>query len=201
LPFWSASRPPTGLEVTSPAYITGRRSGSRREVDVAIRGQIGMTQLLIILECRDREGTEDVRWIEELASKKTDVGADRPVPLIQGREESIEAGGLPIKQREGIEIDQLGRDHSHLHPSKPKSSTCRHSKPLPQDRANHAVQGTGSGWAPAPARVLESARSAFGWIEMIFLHVVGIGGVTYLCSLRGLPEKHRIRDTRLLRLL
>jgi hypothetical protein len=169
-----------------------------------------MTELLIILECRDREGTEDVRWIEELASKKTDVGADRPVPLIQGREESIEAGGLPIKQREGIEIDQLGRDHSHLHPSKPKSSTCRHSKPLPQDRANHAVQGTGSGsgsgsgigagFGGGPGSGI-GRSCAFGWIEMILLNVVGRGGVTYLCSLRGLPEKHRIRDTRLLRLL
>jgi hypothetical protein len=59
----------TEIDIRSPDLIMGQFSHSRREVDVAIRGRIGATDVLIVVECRDRAQTEDVTWIEQLAQK------------------------------------------------------------------------------------------------------------------------------------
>lgn len=64
------------VEIKSPERIRGRNSGKRREVDVTLRARVGGTDILIAIECRDRKPPQDVRWIEELASKISDVGAD-----------------------------------------------------------------------------------------------------------------------------
>ena len=55
--------------------IPDRDTGQLREVDAAIRLAVGSTPILITIECRRRDGVEDVRWIEELAQKKRSVGA------------------------------------------------------------------------------------------------------------------------------
>jgi hypothetical protein len=52
-----------------------------REVDVALRSQVGSVDILVIIECRDRKRRQDVTWIEQLASKRKDVGADRAVTV------------------------------------------------------------------------------------------------------------------------
>jgi hypothetical protein len=70
-----------GIEIKSPEYVTGRLSGSRREIDVSLRSNIGSTMVFVIIECRDRRDTEDVRWIEQLATKREDVGADKAVAV------------------------------------------------------------------------------------------------------------------------
>jgi hypothetical protein len=72
---------PYPVEVVSPDYILGRESQSLREVDVAMRSTAGSVALLVIFECRDRGGAQDVRWIEELDSKGRDVGADKVVAV------------------------------------------------------------------------------------------------------------------------
>ncbi|MFQ5794146.1 MAG: restriction endonuclease [Candidatus Bipolaricaulia bacterium] len=72
---------PEGIQVTSPDYIQGRESKSRREVDISLRSQIGSSEILVIIESRDRQGTEDVTWIEQLASKCRDVEADKAVAV------------------------------------------------------------------------------------------------------------------------
>src|SRR4051794_19530866 len=71
----------TGIQVTSPDYIVGWRSKSRREADVALRTKIGSSSVLVIVECRDRDDTEDVTWVEQLASKRDDVGAAKAVAV------------------------------------------------------------------------------------------------------------------------
>lgn len=65
------------IEVKSPDYIKGKNSGSMREIDASIRGKIGSAELLVIVECRDRQGIQDVTWIEQLPEKATDVGASK----------------------------------------------------------------------------------------------------------------------------
>ena len=67
--------------IRSPDYIDGRNSHTRREVDVSLRSNIGSAQIFAIIECRDRQDAQDVTWIEQLASKRDDVGADKAVAV------------------------------------------------------------------------------------------------------------------------
>src|SRR5205823_8277515 len=61
------------LTIESPAHLPGKYSGTSREVDVAVRGRLGSHAVVVIMECRDRSATEDVTWIEQLATKRSDV--------------------------------------------------------------------------------------------------------------------------------
>lgn len=72
---------PKGISVKSPDYIKGKLSGSTREVDISLKGKIGSTDVLVIIECRDRSDTEDVTWIEQLATKAEDVGAAKVIAV------------------------------------------------------------------------------------------------------------------------
>ncbi|MCO5999829.1 restriction endonuclease [Actinoallomurus rhizosphaericola] len=69
------------VEIRSPDYIKGRHSGTAREVDVSLRSRVGSISVLVIIECRDRTKPQDVTWIEQLASKREDVGADKAVAV------------------------------------------------------------------------------------------------------------------------
>jgi hypothetical protein len=69
------------VEIRSPDYIAGKITKSRREVDVSLRSQVGSVDVLVIIECRDRGKSQDVTWIEQLASKREDVGADKAVAV------------------------------------------------------------------------------------------------------------------------
>lgn len=71
-------------EVRSPEFFTGRRSQGRREVDVTVRSRVGSTTVLVMFECRDRAKTNDVRWIDEIAGKRDDIGADVAVAVAAG---------------------------------------------------------------------------------------------------------------------
>lgn len=95
---------PLDLSVESPAYVTGRASGTRREIDVAVRGRLGGTELLMIIECRDRIDVEDVRWIEELATKRRDVGADKAIAVSSS---GFSSGAVSLAASEGIELRTL----------------------------------------------------------------------------------------------
>ena len=61
---------PRGAVVTSPDHIRDATSGQMREVDATIRFKIGTVPVLILVECRKRGRAEDVRWIEELTTKR-----------------------------------------------------------------------------------------------------------------------------------
>ena len=69
------------VQIRSPDYITGKITKIRREVDVSLRSQVGSVDVLVIIECRDRGKSQDVTWIEQLASKREDVGADKAVAV------------------------------------------------------------------------------------------------------------------------
>ena len=72
---------PDGAQVKSPDRIRDKFTGQYREVDASIRYTIGSSHILITLECRDRARTQDVTWIEQLATKREHVGADRTLAV------------------------------------------------------------------------------------------------------------------------
>jgi len=57
------------------------RSGVSREVDVVLRGRVGSVDTMVAFECRDRRSTDEVDWIEQLATKRAEIRADRMVAV------------------------------------------------------------------------------------------------------------------------
>lgn len=89
-------------DIRSPEFFEGRNSESRREVDVTVRSRVGSTSVLVMFECRDRAGTEDVRWIDEIAGKRDDIGADVAVAVTGGGGFSL--GAKKAAARHGIDL-------------------------------------------------------------------------------------------------
>jgi hypothetical protein len=46
-----------------------------------LRGRIGSSNILIIIECRDRVKVEDVIWIEQITCKRESIGADKVIAV------------------------------------------------------------------------------------------------------------------------
>jgi len=71
------------IEVKSPDYIPDKDTGQLREVDVSLRGKIGSSNILVIIECRDRmkRPPQDVTWIEQITCKQKSVGADKLIAV------------------------------------------------------------------------------------------------------------------------
>jgi hypothetical protein len=91
-------------EITTPDWLRDRDTDELREVDIAIRTTVGSTRVLIVAECRDRNRPEDVRWIEELASKAVSVGAAKVI-AISGS--GFTAPACEKAQRLGVEVREL----------------------------------------------------------------------------------------------
>ncbi len=72
---------PTGARIKSPDRIRDKITGQYREVDASIRYAVGSVELLITIECRDRARTQDVTWIEQIATKRAHIGADRTIAV------------------------------------------------------------------------------------------------------------------------
>jgi hypothetical protein len=69
------------IEIKSPDFIPDIDTGQPREVDISLRGKIGSSKILIIIECRDRIKIPDATWIEQLACKRESVGADKVIAV------------------------------------------------------------------------------------------------------------------------
>lgn len=76
-----AALAPAGAKIKSPDRIKDKVTGNYREVDASIRYAIGSCEMLITIECRDRSRIQDVTWIEQLATKRSHVGADRTIAV------------------------------------------------------------------------------------------------------------------------
>ncbi len=61
--------------VTTNDKLMGRNSGVRRQIDVAIRADVGGEELLIIVECKKWTRKVDVQAVESFAGVKDDVSA------------------------------------------------------------------------------------------------------------------------------
>lgn len=72
---------PTGCVIKSPDHIIDKVTGEEREVDISIRGKLGSADTLIIIECRNRNKLQDVRWIEEISTKRSDLLASKAIAV------------------------------------------------------------------------------------------------------------------------
>jgi hypothetical protein len=72
---------PENAVITSPDFITDKITGQNREVDISIRSNIGTIPILIVIECRDRQGDEDTTWIEQLHTKTCDINANKIIAV------------------------------------------------------------------------------------------------------------------------
>jgi hypothetical protein len=99
------------VEIRSPDFIMGRNSGTSREVDVSLRSQVGSVSVLVIIECRDRAKPQDVTWIEQLASKREDVGADKAV-AVSAR--GFSAGARNLARSKQVDLRSLEELEPHL---------------------------------------------------------------------------------------
>ncbi|MBN1201711.1 MAG: restriction endonuclease [Anaerolineae bacterium] len=94
----------TDIEIKSPDKIEGINSKSLREVDVSLRANVGSLQVLVIIEVRDRKNTEDVTWIEQLATKKEDVQASKAVAVSSS---GFSGGAKNTADKLGIELRSI----------------------------------------------------------------------------------------------
>jgi hypothetical protein len=95
---------PQGAIVKSPDFIPDRITGSLREVDASIRYQVGSTPILITIECRRRSRVDDATWLEQLATKQSDIGAAKTIAV------SLKGFGKPAITKAafyGIEIRRI----------------------------------------------------------------------------------------------
>lgn len=72
---------PIDAEIKSPDYIKDKITGTQREVDISIRSNVGLSPILIIIECRDRSRAQDTTWVEQLYTKSLLVGANKVIAV------------------------------------------------------------------------------------------------------------------------
>lgn len=71
----------TNLKVSSPALLPDYVAGGVREVDIAIQGEFGSTNILIAIECRDHKNPQNVTWIEQLKTKRDAIQANKMIAV------------------------------------------------------------------------------------------------------------------------
>lgn len=67
--------------VKSPDRILDKNTNQHREVDASMRFYAGSAPILVTIECRRRGDKEDVTWIEQLESKKRNIGAHATIAV------------------------------------------------------------------------------------------------------------------------
>jgi hypothetical protein len=89
------------VEVKSPDRLRDRHTGRLRDVDVSVRGRVGSSDLLVIIECRSRSKKSEIDWIEQVATKMQDVGAHRALAVSA---KPFTAGAIKKAAGWGIEL-------------------------------------------------------------------------------------------------
>lgn len=105
---------PRGAVVTSPERIRDATSGQVREVDATIRFTIGTVPVLILVECRKRGRGADVRWIEELATKRASLLADKVVavsalPFSKPAQRAAQHQGIELRTLATVSPEEIAR--------------------------------------------------------------------------------------------
>lgn len=72
---------PTGAVVKLDDHLRDKKTGQLRQVDASIRYRVGSVEILITLECRRHSDPQDVTWIEQLAKKKENIGANATIAV------------------------------------------------------------------------------------------------------------------------
>ncbi len=95
---------PTDAIVTSPDHIPDVNSGPKREVDASIRFRVGTAPVLITIECRKRKSTQDVTWIEQLVTKRDNIGASKTIAVVS---KGFSREAMELAGRKGIELRKI----------------------------------------------------------------------------------------------
>ncbi len=102
------------VQIKSPDFIADSITGEKREVDISLRGKIGSHPILIIIEVRDRDKVQDVTWIEQLATKRDNIGADKAIAVSthgfsRGAIRKARAYGIELRTIEEITQEKVKR--------------------------------------------------------------------------------------------
>jgi hypothetical protein len=100
---------PKGITVKSPDHIPDVVTGEEREVDASIRYKAGSVEILITVECRKRKNVQDIRWIEELAMKKQNIGASKTIAVSS---KAFTQPAINLAKRYGIDVRILKLIHA-----------------------------------------------------------------------------------------
>jgi hypothetical protein len=85
--------------VKSPDRRRDLVTGKLREVDASIVQRIGSATVLITVECRQHAESQDVTWIEQLATKRESIGAAATIAVSA---EGFSAEALDLARRKGV---------------------------------------------------------------------------------------------------
>ncbi len=96
---------PFGVKVLSPEYIKGKLSRRSREVDITLRASVGSTDILIMVECRDRKDVEELNWLEQISGKKKDIEANKAIAVSTS---GFSASAIEYAKNTGIELRTYG---------------------------------------------------------------------------------------------
>ena len=111
---------PKGVEVKSPESVFGRHSKTHRDVDVSLRVKDGEVESFVMIECRDRVGHQGLDWIEQVVTKREDVGADLAVVVssggfTSGAKTSAESHGVLLHQVDDLDMSLLEKLFTLIH--------------------------------------------------------------------------------------
>jgi Restriction endonuclease len=95
---------PMGAVIKSPDWLADINTGQKRQVDVSIRYKIGTATILIFVECRLRGKKDDQTWIEQLPTKRENLGADKVIIVSSKR---LTEPALELARRKSIEVRLL----------------------------------------------------------------------------------------------
>lgn len=103
---------PRGAVVTRNDHLTDIITGEMRQVDATIRFRAGSTHILILIECRDRDRTEDVRWIEEMVMKLRGLAASKIILVsstgfTQPARTKAKHYGVELRELAAINADEI----------------------------------------------------------------------------------------------
>ncbi len=103
-----------GAIVKSPDHISDVVTGAMREVDASIRQKSGSTDILTTIECRRRKNKQDVTWIEQLKTKRDNIGASKTiaVSLIGFSKEAMDLAkrcGIDVRVIKNITDEEINK--------------------------------------------------------------------------------------------
>jgi hypothetical protein len=90
-----------GAKITRNEKLQGMQSGTKRDIDICIRQQVGIQELLIVVECKKRSRPVTVPEIDSFVRLKEDVAAHSGVMV---NEKGFSKGALLIAKKNGIQV-------------------------------------------------------------------------------------------------
>lgn len=82
------------------------RHGALRQLDATIRINTGTTELLVIIECRNRKRVNDITWVEQVAGKRDNLGAAKAI-IVSNRK--LPDSAASMAREKSVEIRTLSQ--------------------------------------------------------------------------------------------